>query len=204
MQPCHQSDHQHPRRRRVFSKLLVDCFTSRYYNLRSFRAFSFSTRPSIVKQSKAKQTILKKRTYKMPKAAVKNQKVNEALTEKMVYALLIIFIVSFFTTIILAPPENISLVTSFMSVVVKGFYESVVVKGFYESVVVKGLFEIALIRGLGGAANAIKSSIEKAVIVLYNDFAVEKLVIFVAVAAVVRQIPWIADTVVKLATKLPK
>ena len=131
----------------------------------------------------------------MPKAAVKNQKVNEALTEKMVYALLIIFIVSFFTTIILAPPENISLVTSFMSVVVKGFYESVVVKG---------LFEIALIRGLGGAANAIKSSIEKAVIVLYNDFAVEKLVIFVAVAAVVRQIPWIADTVVKLATKLPK
>jgi len=71
-------------------------------------------------------------------------------------------------------------------------------KLFLEIVILKGFFEIVIMKGLGGTFTVLKESMEIVCAKIYADFSVEKLVIFVSVAVVVRQFPWIADSVVKL------
>ena len=65
---------------------------------------------------------------------------------------------------------------------------------------IEGLFEI-----VGGACYWLKSSVDLAISTVDADFAVQKLVVFVTIIAVVeRYMPWIADTIVKLSLKPPK
>lgn len=66
------------------------------------------------------------------------------------------------------------------------------------------IFNIIFIKGIGGAFNSIKLSLESASIKIYNDIPVDRLVLYVAVAVIVRQFPWVMDSIVLMLSKPPK
>ena len=110
-----------------------------------------------------------------------------SLPAAVVLVCLLLFLFLFLS---LAPRENLLIVSDFLKDIITIFIE--------------GFFEIVVLKGLGGAFYELKSSVDLAISTVYADFAVQKLVVFVTVAVVVRYIPWIADTVVELAMKPPK
>ena len=108
---------------------------------------------------------------------------NSKLSLTAAFVLVCLFIC---LTLALAPKENLDIFSNFLN-------------NFFND-----FFEIVIVKGLGGAFYELKYSVDMAISTVYSDFSVHKLVIFVTVAVVVRHIPWIADTVVKLLTKPPK
>jgi hypothetical protein len=66
------------------------------------------------------------------------------------------------------------------------------------------IFNIVFINWIGGAFNSIKSIIESASIKIYNDVTVDRLVLYVAVAVIVRRFPWVMDSIVRMLSKPPK
>ena len=63
---------------------------------------------------------------------------------------------------------------------------------------------IVVIQGVGGAFSTVFSAGTMATKRIYADFSINKLVLFVAVAVIVRQFPHIADNVVSMLSKPPK
>ena len=78
------------------------------------------------------------------------------------------------------------------------------VHSIFEIVFIKVLGEIVIIQGFGGAVTAVMNSGKAAISRVYSDFSVEKVILFVAVAVIVKQFPWVMDRIVSMLVKPPK
>ena len=72
-----------------------------------------------------------------------------------------------------------------------------------ESIVTR-LIEVVVIDGVGGVLSTLKSTADTVANRLYTDFTIEKIVLICGVAVVVRQFPWVMDSIVKMLSKPPK
>ena len=63
--------------------------------------------------------------------------------------------------------------------------------------------KVVITDGVFAAIQSIKDTYKEAIQQLYLDITIRKLVLFVSVAVVVKQFPWIMDSVVKIFNKAP-
>ena len=61
-----------------------------------------------------------------------------------------------------------------------------------------------LVEGFGGGILTILESIKIGVVAVYNDLSMNKLVLLAAVAVMVKQFPWMMDSIVRMLSKPPR
>ena len=108
----------------------------------------------------------------------------------------LIYIVSVLVTLIIlsfAPNENLKLITDMIFNIAKTITDMLF-----------NIIEMIFVKGIGGGLFTVYRSLEIVVGKLYVDITVDKLVLFVAVAVIVRQFPWWMDKIVGIMAKPPK